>query len=53
LVNEYYDPKERMGVKKMVYFASQIGSQFADIVVFQEDLKHYHVLFAIKMPDPL
>ncbi|MBA7490252.1 hypothetical protein ES702_00787 [subsurface metagenome] len=50
LVNEYNYPKERIGVKKIVYFASQIGSQFADIVVFQEDLKHYHILFEIKRP---
>jgi type I restriction enzyme M protein len=51
LLNEYNYPKERIGVKKIVYFASQIGSQFADIVVFQEDLKHYHILFEIKRPD--
>jgi len=50
LVNEYNYPKERIGVKKIVYFASQIGSQFADIVVFQEDLKHYYILFEIKRP---
>ncbi len=48
LLNEYNYPKERIGVKKIVYFASQIGAQFADIVVFQEDLKHYYILFEIK-----
>ena len=51
LLNEYNYPKERIGVKKIVYFASQIGSQFADIVVFQEDLKHYYILFEIKRSD--
>jgi len=51
LVYEYSYRKERIGVKKIVYFASQIGSKFADIVVFQEDLKHYYILFEIKMPD--
>ena len=51
LLNEYNYPKERIGVKKIVYFASQIGAQFADIVVFQEDLKHYYILFEIKKPD--
>lgn len=48
LLNEYNYPKERIGVKKIVYFASQMGAQFADIVVFQEDLKHYYILFEIK-----
>ena len=51
LLNEYNYPKERIGVKKTIYFDSRIESQFADIVVFQEDLKHYHILFEIKSPD--
>ena len=51
LLNEYNYPKKRIGVKKIIYFASQAGSQFADIVVFQEDLKHYYILFEIKMSD--
>jgi len=51
LLDEYNYPKKRIGVKKIVYFASQAGSQFADIVVFREDLKHYYILFEIKMSD--
>jgi type I restriction enzyme M protein len=51
LLNEYNYPKERIGVKKIVHLASQTGSQFADIVVFQEDLKHYYILFEIKRSD--
>ena len=51
LLNEYNYPKERIGVKKTIYFGSRIEPQFADIVVFQEDLKHYHILFEIKRPD--
>jgi type I restriction enzyme M protein len=51
LLNEYNYPKKRIGVKKIVYFASQIEPQTVDIVVFQEDLKHYHILFEIKRPD--
>ena len=53
LFNEYDYPKERIDVKKIVYFASQIGSQAVDIVVFQEGLKHCYILFEIKMPGPL
>lgn len=53
LVNEYNDPKERIGVKKIVYLASQIGSQFADIMVFQEALRHDYILFEIRISDPL
>ena len=51
LMNEYHYPKRRIGVKKIVHFASKTGSQFADIVVFQEDLKHYHIIFEIKKSD--
>ena len=51
LVNEYNYPKKLIGVKKNVYFDSQIGPQVVDIVVFQEDLKHYHILFEIKRSD--
>ncbi|MCK4240229.1 MAG: type I restriction enzyme HsdR N-terminal domain-containing protein, partial [Candidatus Atribacteria bacterium] len=51
LVNEYNYPKERIGVKKTINFASQIEPQTVDIVVFQEDLKHYYILFEIKRPD--
>lgn len=51
LLDEYNYPKERIGVKKTIYFGSRIEPQFADIVVFQEDLKHYHILFEIKKPD--
>ena len=51
LINEYHYPKRRIGVKKIVHFAAKTRSQFADIVVFQEDLKHYYILFEIKTPD--
>ncbi|MBA7528984.1 hypothetical protein ES705_21176 [subsurface metagenome] len=51
LVNEYNYPKKLIGVKKNIYFDSQIGPQAADIVVFQEDLKHYYILFEIKRSD--
>jgi len=51
LLNEYNYPKERIGVKKIVYFGSRIEPQTVDIVVFQEDLKHYHILFEIKRSD--
>jgi len=51
LVNEYNYPKERIGVKKTINFASRIEPQAVDIVVFQEDLKHYYILFGIKIPD--
>ncbi len=50
-MNEYHYPKRRIGVKKIVHFATKKRSQFADIVVFQEDLKHYYILFEIKMSD--
>jgi len=50
LVNEYNYPKERISVKKTINFASQIESQAVDIVVFEEDLKHYYILFEIKRP---
>ncbi|PKP55673.1 hypothetical protein CVT91_15050, partial [Candidatus Atribacteria bacterium HGW-Atribacteria-1] len=42
---------ERIGVKKTINFASQIEPQAVDIVVFQEDLKHYYILFEIKRSD--
>ena len=48
LLNEYNYPKKRIGVKKTINFASRIELQAVDIVVFQEDLKHYHILFEIK-----
>jgi len=51
LLNEYNYPKKRIGVKKIINFASQIEPQAVDIVVFQEDLKHYHILFEIKRSD--
>jgi len=51
LLNEYNYPKKRIGVKKTINFTSQIEPQAVDIVVFQEDLKHYHILFEIKRPD--
>ncbi len=51
LLNEYNYPKKRIGVKKTINFASQIEPQAVDIVVFQEDLKHYYILFEIKTPD--
>jgi len=51
LLNECNYPKKRIGVKKTINFASQIEPQAVDIVVFQEDLKHYHILFEIKMPN--
>ncbi|MBA7598473.1 hypothetical protein ES703_05490 [subsurface metagenome] len=51
LFNEYNYPKERIGVKETINFASQIEPQAVDIVVFQEDLKHYYILFEIKKPD--
>jgi len=51
LLNEYNYPKKRIGVKKTINFASQIEPQTVDIVVFQEDLKHYYILFEIKRPD--
>jgi len=51
LLNEYNYPKKRIGVKKTINFASQIEPQAVDIVVFQEDLKHYYILFEIKRPD--
>ena len=51
LLNEYNYPKKRIGVKKTIYFASGIEPQAVDIVVFQEDLKHYHILFEIKKSD--
>ena len=35
LLNEYNYPKERIGVKKTINFASQIEPQTVDIVVFQ------------------
>lgn len=50
LVNEYNYPKERISLKKTINFASQIESQAVDIVVFEEDLKHYYILFEIKKP---
>lgn len=50
LVNEYNYPKERISLKKTINFASQIESQAVDIVVFEEDLKHYYILFEIKRP---
>ena len=51
LLNEYNYPKKRIGVKKTINFTSQIEPQAVDIVVFQEDLKHYYILFEIKRPD--
>jgi len=51
LLNEYKYPKKRIGVKKTINFGSRIEPQAVDIVVFQEDLKHYHILFEIKRPD--
>ena len=51
LLNEYNYPKERISVKKTINFASQIEPQTVDIVVFQEDLKHYYILFEIKRSD--
>ena len=51
LVNEYNYPKKRIGAKKTINFGSQMEPQTVDIVVFQEDLKHYHILFEIKRPD--
>ena len=51
LINEYNYPKRLIGVKKNIYFDSQIGSQAVDIVVFQKDLKDYYILFEIKKPD--
>jgi len=51
LVNEYNYPKERIGVKRTINFASQTEPQIVDIVVFQEDLKHYYILFEIKRSD--
>jgi len=51
LINEYNYPKKLIGVKKNVYFDSQNGSQAVDIVVFQEDLKDYYILFEIKRAD--
>jgi len=48
LLNEYNYPKKRIGVKKTINFDSQINPQTVDIVVFQEDLRHYHILFEIK-----
>jgi len=51
LLNEYNYPKERIGVKKTINFASRTEPQAVDIVVFQEDLKHYHILFEIKRSD--
>lgn len=50
LLNEYNYPKKRIRVKKTINFGSQIEPQAVDIVVFQEDLKHYHILFEIKRP---
>ena len=51
LLNEYNYPKERIDVKKTINFASQTEPQTVDIVVFQEDLKHYYILFEIKRSD--
>jgi len=51
LLNEYNYPKKRIGVKKTIYFASLIEPHAVDIVVFQEDLKDFHILFEIKKPD--
>ncbi len=51
LLNEYNYPKERISVKKTINFASQIEPQTVDIIVFQEDLKHYYILFEIKRSD--
>jgi len=51
LMNECHYPKRRIGVKKIVHFAAKTRSQFVDIVVFHEDLKHYYILFEIKTPD--
>ena len=50
LVNEYNYPKKRIGVKKTINFTSRVEPQAVDIVVFQEDLKHYYILFEIKRP---
>ncbi|MEA2087397.1 MAG: N-6 DNA methylase, partial [Candidatus Caldatribacteriota bacterium] len=50
LLNEYNYPKKRIRVKKTINFGSRIEPQAVDIVVFQEDLKHYHILFEIKRP---
>jgi len=49
LFNEYDYPKERIDVKKIVYFGSGVEPRAADIVVFHEDLRHYHILFEIKI----
>jgi len=50
LVNEYNYPKERIGVKETIDFTSRTEPQTVDVVVFQEDLKHYYILFEIKRP---
>ena len=51
LFNEYDYPKERIDVKKIVYFGLGVEPRAADIVVFHEDLWRYHILFEIKKPD--
>jgi type I restriction enzyme M protein len=50
LLTEYGYPKERIDVERIIYFGTRVEPGAADIVVFNEDLRHYYILFEIKRP---